>query len=241
MSHFESALSKYFPNSMPQGDFVKHSYKALQAQGFRAQNTIAFVSVWRDELTLPLVEDIKKPWGEAFIFSSLAGMLFLGKTGFLAAQHHAPNEEGRERHVYFAFPHIGLDADGRLGSYNRPGRLQSSHACGALQGFQKELESRTVNLCLDPDDLEQSLLKQHLFRKLPYGDVPDLLGLTKIAQIVILEELERMIKLTVKQKHTDYAVLTGIQIHGPEEQDFIWPCEVYWVNTGTRKDLSLNN
>lgn len=241
MSHFESALSKYFPNSMPQGDFVRHSYEALKAQGFRDQNTIAFVSVCRDELTLPLVEKIKKTWGEAFIFSSLAGMLFLGKTGFLAAQHHAPNKEGRERHVYFAFPHIGLDAEGHIGRYNRPGRLQTSQACGALHGFQNELASRTVNLCLDPDDFEQSLLKQHLFRKIKYGDVPDLLGLTKIAQIVILEELERMINLTVNQKQTDYAVLTGIQVHGPEEKDFIWPCEVYWVNTGTRKDLSLNN
>ena len=240
MAPFEKALSTHFPQAVPQADFVKYSLEALQAHGFRAENTIALVSVCRDELTLPLVESIKKTWGEAFIFSSLAGMIFLGKTGFLAAQHHAPNEEGRERHVYFAYPHIGLNAQGHIGPTNRPGRRQTSHACGALDGFQKELAKGTVNLCLDPDDFEQSLLKEHLFRKLKYGDVPDLLGLTKIAQIVILEELERMIKLTVKPKKTDYAVLTGIQIHGPDEQDFIWPCEVYWVNTGTRKNLSLN-
>lgn len=59
-------------------------------------------------------------------------MLFLGKTGFLAAQHHAPNEEGRERYVYFALPHIGVDAKGEIGRHDRPGRLQPSHACGAL-------------------------------------------------------------------------------------------------------------
>ena len=241
MSRFEKALSIHFPNAIQQEDFVRGTFEALQARGFRAENTIAFVSVCRDELTLPFVEDIKKTWGEAFIFSSLAGMIFLGKTGFLAAQHHAPNKDGRERHVYFAFPHIGLDAQGHIGLYRRPGRLQSSYACGALHGFQKELANRTVNLSLDPDDLEQSLLKQHLFRKLQYGDVPDLLGLTKIAQVVILEELERMIHLTVNQKNTDFAVLTGIQIHGPGEKDFIWPCEVYWTIKGSRKNLSRNN
>ena len=227
MSRFEKTLSTHFPHSIPERDFVRRSLEALQPQGFGAENTIAFVSVCRDELTLPLVENIKETWGEAFMFSSLAGMIFLGKTGFLATQHHAPNEEGRERHVYLAFPHIGLDTQGNIDLIHRPGRLQSSHACGALHGFQKELADGTVDLCFDPDDLEQSLLKEHRFRKLKYGEVPDLLDLTTIAQVVILDELERMIKLTVKQEQTDFAVLTGIQIHGPEEQDFVWPCEIY--------------
>lgn len=43
-------------------------------------------------------------WNGAFNFSSLARMLYLGVTGFQAAHHHAPNPDGRERYVYFAFP-----------------------------------------------------------------------------------------------------------------------------------------
>ncbi|HNP61931.1 MAG TPA: hypothetical protein PKM72_13880 [Nitrospirales bacterium] len=239
MASFNTVLSTHFPKAIPQEDFVKRSYDLLQAEGFRAENTIAFVSLCRDELTLPFVEDVKKTWGEAFIFSSLGGMLFLGKTGFLAAQHHAPNEDGRERYVYFALPHIGVDTQGEIGRHDRPGRLQPSHACGALHGFQAELANRCVSLGIDLDDIEQSLLKQHLFRKLTYGDIPDLLSLTKTAYAVILEELERMIQLTVDPVQNDYAVLTGIQIHGPQGMEYIWPGETYWVRDGNRHTIVL--
>ena len=57
MANFETVLSAHFPKAIPQGDFVQRSYNLLQAEGFRAENTIAFVSVCRDELTLPLVEE----------------------------------------------------------------------------------------------------------------------------------------------------------------------------------------
>lgn len=240
MESFTTVLSAHFPNAMPQGDFVKRSDDLLQAEGFRAEITIAFVSVCRDELTLPFIEEVKTTWGEDFTFSSLGGMFFLGKTGLLAAQHHAPNEDGRERHVYFALPHIAMDAQGEIGRHDCPGRLQPSHACGALHGFQKELANRCVALGIDPDDLEQCLLKQHLFRKLTYGDIPDLLSLTKIAYAVILEELGRMIQLTVDPGHSDYAVLRGIKIHGPQGLEYIWTRETYWVREKNHQALSLN-
>jgi uncharacterized protein YdiU (UPF0061 family) len=50
---------------------------------------------------------------------------------------------------------------------------------------------------LDPDDLEQSLLKQRPIRKLQYGKAPGLTTLTKLAYASILEDLERMILLTM--------------------------------------------
>jgi hypothetical protein len=70
---------------------------------------MACASVCRDELTRPFINNIHEVWGRLFNFSSLAGMLYLGVTGFKAAQHHAPNSEGTERYVYFAFPHIAID------------------------------------------------------------------------------------------------------------------------------------
>lgn len=45
--------------------------------------------------------------------------------------------------------------------------------------------------CTRDDDLEQSLLKQRLFRKLRDKEIPDLVTLTKIAHSVIREDLER--------------------------------------------------
>ncbi|MCA9498914.1 MAG: hypothetical protein KC588_06945 [Nitrospira sp.] len=71
-------------------------------------------------------------WNGAFNFSSLAGMLYLGVKGFQAAHHHAPNTDGRERYVYFAFPHIAIDENGTFGNCRRTGRQVLSQACGAL-------------------------------------------------------------------------------------------------------------
>lgn len=224
---------------MPQDQFVDRSYEALHQHGFLAENTIAFACVCRDEVTLPLVEDIENTWGEVFMFSSLGGMLILGKTGFLAAQQHAPIDEGgRERYVYYALPHIAIGPHGEFGVYFRPGRPKASHACGALMSFQHELESRSLQLAPDPDDIEQSVLKRHLLGKLRYGDVPDLPSLTRIAHAVILEELERMIQLTVDPTRSDYGVFTGIQIHAPDGRHFVWPGAAYVVKDGKKVSLS---
>lgn len=235
---WQTSMTNEFAEAIPQDQFVAQSYEELKRHGFRAENTIAFASVCRDEVTLPLVEDIEKTWGEVFIFSSLGGMLTLGKTGFLAAQQHAPIEDGRERYAYYALPHIAIDAQGEFGVYYRPGREKASHACGALMAFQHELESRSLQLALDPDDIEQSVLKRHLLGKLRYGDVPNLLSLTRIAHEVILEELERMIRLTVDLTHSDYGLFTGIQIHAPEGRHFVWPGAAYVVMGGKQLNLS---
>ena len=236
---WETAMTNEYPGAIPQDRFVAGSYEGLHRHGFLAENTIAFACVCRDEITLSLVEDIEKTWGEVFMFSSLGGMLILGKTGFLAAQQHAPIDEGGiERYVYYALPHIAIGPHGEFGVYFRPGRQKASHACGALMAFQHELESRSLKLAPDPDDIEQSVLKRHLLGKLRYGDVPDLPSLTRIAHAVILEELERMIQLTVDPTRSDFGLFTGIQIHTPNNRHFVWPGAAYVMKDGKKVSLS---
>ena len=235
---WETSMTREFPQAIPQDRFVSQSYERLHQHGFLAENTIAFASVCRDEVTLSLVEDIERIWGEVFSFSSLGGMLTLGKTGFLAAQQHAPIEDGRERYAYYALPHVAIGPDGEFGVYFRPGRREPSHACGALIAFQHELESRSLKLAPDPDDIEQSILKRHLLGKLRYGDVPDLPSLTRIAHAVILEELERMIQLTVDPSRSDYGLFTGIQVHTPDGRHFVWPGAAYVVKDKKKVSLS---
>ena len=140
--------------------------------------------------------------------------------------------------MYYALPHIAIGPDGEFGLYYRPGRQKASHACGALMAFQHELESGSLQLAPDPDDIEQSVLKRNLLRKIRYGDVPNLLSLTRIAHDVILEELERMIHLTVDPTRSDYGLFTGIQIHAPEGRHFVWPGAAYVVMGGKRLSLS---
>jgi hypothetical protein len=65
-----------------------------------------------------------------------------------------------------------------------------------------------------------------------------ILSLTRIAHGVILEEVERMIHLTVDPTRSNYGVFTGIQIHAPEGRHFVWPGVAYVVMGG--KPLSLS-
>lgn len=235
---FGERLSEVFPGALPEADFVERSARALSPSGFNTDNTIACVGLCRDEITHSFTEIIKKTWGEAFNFSSLAGMLFLGKMGFLAAQHHAPNIAGRERYVFYALPHIAIDREGDIGKCERAGRHGESHACGALYAFQKEMEGGKLRLGLDFDDVEQSLLKIRLLQEIHYGTVPDLSELTRVTLGVIQKDLDRMIGLTVDAGKSDYAIFTGIQIHGPDA-NYVWPDASYCVVEGVRSELTL--
>ncbi len=235
---FETSLKKNFEGAITESDYVAQTVSVLSGQGFTPENTIACVGVCRDEITQPLIAKIKEAWGEAFNFSSLAGMLFLGKTGFSAAEHHAPDEEGRERYIFFALPHIAIHTDGEIGVCRRAGRKDTSSACGALLAFKSELEGGRVQLGLDVDDVEQSLIRMRLLQEIPYGQVPDLLALTKTTLQVIQSDLKRMIELTVHNDRSDYAVFTGIQIHGPD-RNYIWPDESCCVVDGSEQTLEF--
>ncbi|MEO8327987.1 MAG: hypothetical protein ABI618_19230 [Nitrospirota bacterium] len=94
-----------------------------------------------------------------------------------------------------------------------------------------------VSLDLNPDDVEQTLLTQRLLGKFGFGEIHDLVTLTKVTQHIIREDLERMIRLTVDPSTTDYAVFTGVQIHGPAHKDWIWVETSYVVVNEVRKPL----
>jgi hypothetical protein len=187
-----------------------------------SEKTLAMVGVCRDELTDALTEPIRAAWGSPFRMSGMAGMLFLGQAGLRAAQFHAPGADGRHRYVVYAMPHIGIDADGQVGSVNRPGQDLRTTACGALQGFRSELESGHVISEMDPYDLEMSLLRQRLLRSIPYGHVPDIVELTTITRDVILDDLGRTAARMHSWREADIAVFSGIHIHTPEG-DYVQP------------------
>ena len=235
---FFSALDLFFPGALREGVFVKDSFSVLSQQGFSPQNAIACVSVCRDELTASLVGTIQNTWGEAFNFSSLAGMLFLGKTGFKAAHSHAPVFDQKERYIYYAMPHIAISAEGVVGVCNRPGLPAPSNACGALIGFQNDLAAGRIDTNLQMDDLEQSLIKRKLADRFESRQESDLVSITRAAYQVIFEDLEHMIELTVDVQKSDYAVITGILIHGPQN-NYIFPGAAYSVIDGVRQNIDF--
>jgi limiting CO2-inducible B/C-like protein len=234
---FKETLDQNFPDAYPCDAFVDYSQFRLHPFGMNQKNSIACVSVCRDEIATPFMNRLHNAWNGAFNFSSLAGMLYLGVTGFQAAHHHAPNTDGRERYVYFAFPHIAIDENGTPGNCRRSGRQTMSQACGALLKILEDCSQGEVSLDLNPNDVEQSLLTQRLFGKFGSAEIPDLITLTLATQHIIREDLERMIQLTVDPSTTDYAVFTGVQIHGPAHKDWIWVETSYVVVDGVRKPL----
>ncbi|MBI5408481.1 MAG: hypothetical protein HZA14_03855 [Nitrospirae bacterium] len=235
---FENIAKKYFDRTYTEIDFVKKTYEALKQLGFNDDNSIAATCICRDEISQSLRSVIKHMWGEAFNFSSLAGMFFAGKTGLAAAMHHAPIEGGKERYVFYALPHIAIDAEGHIGICRRTGREGASVACGALNAFQKEMASGKVNITMDNEDVEQSLIRMRLLREIPYGHVPDLLELTKITQAAIQADLEITINKVVNIGKSNYAVITGIQINGPDS-NYVWPAACYAVVNGVKTELKI--
>jgi hypothetical protein len=234
----ERVMKKYFPKIHPESAFINKTYTVLNKYGFDADNTIAAVDVCRDEISQPFISIVKEKWGEAFNLCSLAGMFFAGKTGLMAAMHHAPVVKGKERYVFYALPHIAVGARGQLGVCKRVGRTEDSNACGALNVFLGELKNKKPNLVMDNEDVELSLIRTRLLREIPYGQVPDLLTLTKIALSAIRDDFESALKQTVDTKHSDYAFITGVQVHAPDG-NFIWPAGSYVVVQNKKKKLTI--
>ena len=67
--------------------------------------------------------------------------------------------------------------------------------------------------------------------------LPDLLELTRTAQKAILEDIEKGIQSVVDTKKSDYALITGIQIHGPED-NYVEPGTCYAMIDELRYELT---
>lgn len=238
---FQSTINEFFPGNLSLDSYLEKTYQILSSHGFTDENTFACVSACRDEIAKPLLDETDRVWGEVFNFSSLAGSLTLGQTGFAAAASHAPVIDGKERYIFIAMPHIAVSKKGEIGVVYREGREHASSACGALKAIIGEINSGKVSLQLDMDDLEQSVLKTKVIEKLEYGEKPDLVRITKVTHEIIKEDLEQLIKLSLKKREVpfDYAVLTGVMVHGPKESNYVYPQAFYSVSNGEKQSLEL--
>jgi len=256
-SAWEATLRREYPGAIPEEEFVRYSKNILQAHGFKETNTLSCVSLCRDELCAPLADLIDRAWKSpflqvpdssrvlnmhSFLLSSLAGMLFLGKTGMGAAVSHAPQDptDKRQRFVFYAMPHIGIDHRGILGEVDRPG-IEKSHACGALFHLLDDLLKDTLDFDSDPSDIEYSLLKQRVMAKLLpnlSNNAKNMKIITAVTQQVIHEDLESLIDNSIVKNNTDYAVFTAIQIHTPIGESYISVKDHYVVIKGHKIELT---
>jgi len=253
-------VRKHFPSALGADDFISRAEIVLSGYGFTGDNSIAMTNLCRDEITLILKDKIEAVFGSSFNTNGLGGVLTCGVTGIRSGLSHSPTSStGRERYVFFSFPHIAIDSEGNLGAVARPGRAGRSCACGPLQQCLNEFQAEGYRrLCRvpgvhDPLDPEFSILKQRLARRLRYEKVDvtqmDLASLTALAERTITYDLEYLIEKAVEPTAADYAVIAGVQVHNwatsLENDDvpsfeFVAPTKVFVVVEGVKIHLDLS-
>jgi hypothetical protein len=111
----------------------------------------------------------------------------------------------------------------QVGKVWRPGRAKASTACGALLALLGEIKNRRINLQLDPNDMEMSLLKQQIMSHLDYGNEPTLVELTYAVHDCILSDVRRTAEAAVNLDTAEYVIVSGIQVHAGFSQTMFWP------------------
>jgi hypothetical protein len=237
-SKFFSVLQDKFPGAISLPEYMQKTYKVIESYGFNDPNTMGMISICRDEITDPVYAEVVRYWGKTFNCCSLAGFITMGKTGLAAAKGHTPIENAKRRFVYYAMPHIAISENGTIGEVMREGIMDGTHACGALEIIVNELKKGEIHLETDQDDLEQSIVRHKILSNLQYGKVPDLVEITKIANSIIQKDLDELL-ITLDTSIFSFGVFTGIEIHGPQGTEWIYPTLSYGVIDGKKIDLKL--
>ncbi|KAL4439983.1 hypothetical protein ABPG75_002984 [Micractinium tetrahymenae] len=258
-----TTVADEFPGAIGADDFIQRVEIALYGFGFSGDNSIAMVNLCRDEVTGPLKQKIDAVFGASFSTNGLGGVLTCGTIGMGAGFSHSPvcGTTGKERYVFFSFPHISINSCGEVGPMSRPGRPGQSCACGALIKAWQEIRSEGL-MCNckipgvhDAVNPEYSILKQRIARRLRHEGGTDesvksltLTDITKVAERTISDDLEFLISKTVDITRADYAVITGVQIHNwahnfeddSPNMEFVAPTSAYVVVNGVKTHLDLS-
>lgn len=259
----QAEVRKFFPTAFHVDDFMHRLEIALYAYGFTGGNTIACTNLCRDEITITVKNKIDSVFGSSFNTNGLGGVLTCGVTGLKAGLSHSPLcDEGKERYVFFSAPHIAIDSEDKVGAISRPGRPGQSCACGALAASLGVIKANGLDAsCKKPgvhdyNDPELSILQQRLARRMRYEGFTeervqetDLVGLTKVAERTICDDLEYLIENAVDTKKADYAVVSGLQVHNWATEfdnevpnlEFVAPVEVYVVVNGKQTYIDLES
>lgn len=155
----EDSQNTYFPTALLSSDLDKAVAKTLTARGFTPENTLFGHSICSDEINNraeQLIPLMVNRWKEGFFLGGLGGLPFSGKSGFGAYLHHVP--DNGKLLILFA-PHVGIEADGRVGVLQRDGQSGVSTACGAAVGAYKALQDKKSSP-VDPLLIWDSLKKE---------------------------------------------------------------------------------
>jgi hypothetical protein len=242
---FIETLTRDFPGAVPANQFVSGTQNLLAPFGVIRGTALPLIATCRDELAFGLTAELQRAWGGAFNMAGLAGLPTLGRTGVIAARGHAPLIEGRRTFVLIGLTHVGLGANGAIGECERPGVPGITYACGALLAVGDALRSDDVHISdypyLDPEDPEQSRLRDRIAPRVTDQVKANLLEITTIARELIDESTADVVNILRDDKHpADIALFTGIHIHGPRGADYVQPSlAVFDREGGETTDLAF--
>lgn len=161
-------IKEVFPNALTNDDLIKNIELSLQRYGF-GKNSLVATALCCDEVNRTLEKDLGKMYDHHFSMGGLAGFAFGGVTSFGAMAHHIP--DGGSCLIVYG-PHVGVDADGNVGTVNRRGRHSGGSCCGSAIAASKYVKDVSEGICQqvtapeDPVDAQQVYVGNML---LPYA------------------------------------------------------------------------
>lgn len=241
---FSTTLARDFPGAIPANQFVLATQDALKEHGVHRGSALPLIATCRDELAFALTAELQRAWGPGFNIASLAGLLTLGRTGIAAARQHAPVVNDRRTFVLVGLTHVGVDDEGTIGNCERPGVPGTSKTCGALMALHDAIRGGDAHTSdypyLDPDDPEQSRLRERITPHVTDQQTVDLLDITRIARDLIGQDTDTVIQvLRDHEVPADVAVFTGVHIHGPRGAEYVDVARSYFDRGGEIVQLEL--
>ena len=241
---FTTTLARDFPGAVPTNQFVLATQDALKDHGVHRGSALPLIATCRDELAFALTAELQRAWGPGFNMAGLAGLLTLGRTGIAAARQHAPIVADRRTFVVVGLTHVGVDDEGTIGNCERPGVPGTSKTCGALMALHDAIRGGDAHTSdypyLDPDDPEQSRLRERITPHVADPEKVDLLDITRIARDLIGQDVDTVVQVLRDQEiPADVAVFTGIHIHGPRGAEYVDVAQSYFDRGGEIVQLEL--
>ncbi|CAK0864150.1 unnamed protein product, partial [Prorocentrum cordatum] len=212
-------MMREFPKSLPAISVFERSRLFLtQNFGMTPDNTILGTSICPDEINNlegGVASLAKKYWGEVFTLGGLGGVPSVGKTGWGAFSHHAP-EDGSIFVVYG--PHVGISDIGEVGKYNRKGQTGETSACGAFVGAYRQAASWAGEReLLERNDAQQQFIRAQL-APLTAGIARAESPMTDLALKafdIVDRQLDDVIDLDALGNGGKLVLLGGIQVNTP--------------------------
>jgi hypothetical protein len=175
-----------------------------------------------------LEEDFAPHYGPNFSMGGLAGFPHGGVVSFGAMAHHIP--DGGSCLICFG-PHVGVDADGKVGSVNRRGRAAPGACCGSAVAacghvgsvHKGEAKPNDASLLENPVQSQQEMVNTLL---MPYAETLAKASDPMVELPLSLYDaqkklMDKIVAAGCQEVPGDgkIALLGGVQINTPEDGD----------------------